>query len=80
MGKIFEVSPMSITLALGHSGEVHLTYNITDTTRVRVEGQPANARDLRAGMEARVKEGSKHTAAEIEAKTAVAHPRKGRVG
>ena len=80
MQKIFEVSPLSITLGLGHTGEMHVTYTINDATKIRLEGQPVAARDLRAGMEARVKEGSNHTAISIEAKGAVAHPRKGRDG
>ena len=46
----------------------------------RVVSEILGDSDLRAGMEARVKEGSNHTAAEIDAKGAVAHPRKGRVG
>ena len=79
--KIFEVTGASITISLGTSGDQKETYGITKETKIRLNGAPADARDLRAGMEARVTpSGDKKTAKAIEAEDPKRHPKPGKVG
>ena len=79
--KIVEVSAVSITVSLGHSGEDHITYKIADSTKITLDGAPAKGGDLRAGMTAHIEVGSdKETAKSIAAQDPKAHLRKGRAG
>jgi len=79
--KVVEVNALSITITLGKSGDVHETYTIDDKTRVTLDGAPANARDLRPGMQAHVELGAdKKTAKAVVARSPAAHPARGRVG
>jgi hypothetical protein len=45
---ITEVSPMSVTLAMGHDAQQ--TYTISADTKITLDGAPVTADDLRAGM------------------------------
>ncbi len=79
--RIFEANAVAITLSVGKDGNTHEAFKITDTTKVKLDGVPSFARDLRAGMMARVGYGADHiTALWISAKDAPAHPHKGRLG
>lgn len=79
--RIAEVDAMSITVDLGKDGNTHEKYKITDATKVTLDGAPAFARDLKAGMEARIEVSADHTTAvSISAKDPSAHPAKHRVG
>jgi hypothetical protein len=49
---ITEVSPMSVTLAMGHDAQQ--TYTISMDTKITLDGAPVSADDLRAGMVAQV--------------------------
>jgi hypothetical protein len=70
---IVEVSALSVTVSLGKSGEEHMTYKITDATKVSLNGAPVAARDLRAGMVAKVAvSADRTTATAIDAKDAPA--------
>lgn len=80
MRKIFEVTALSITLSYGDSGEVHRKFSIGNDTKITLDGVPVAARDLRAGMVARIKTGPDDRAQAIEAKDAPTHPAKHRVG
>ena len=79
--KITDVSALAITLSIGNDGNSHETYTINDSTKVTLNGAPANARDLRAGMVAQVELSSDgKTAQTITAKDPPAHPARGRTG
>jgi hypothetical protein len=52
--RVVEVNAVSITITVGQSGDQHLSYKITDGTKVTLNGAPAFARDLRAGMMVRI--------------------------
>ncbi|MEI9894311.1 MAG: hypothetical protein WDN28_10620 [Chthoniobacter sp.] len=79
--KIVEIDALSIKVTLGLSGDEHKEYKITDQTKVTLNGAPVAARDLRAGMVAKIEVGADSvTATSIEAKDAPAHPGKHRVG
>jgi hypothetical protein len=49
---ITEVSPASVTLAMGHDAQN--TYTIAGNTKITLDGAPVTADDLRAGMVANV--------------------------
>ena len=67
--RIVEVNAVGITVTVGSSGTQHVSYKIADTTKVTLNGAPAFARDLRAGMMARIEESPDRTIAlTIEAK------------
>jgi hypothetical protein len=79
--RIVEVNAVSVTVTVGSSGTEHLSYKITDTTKVTLNGAPVFARELKAGMVAKFSLSPDHTTAlAIEAKDAPAHPGKHRVG
>lgn len=79
--RIMEVDAVSITIDIGKDGNSHEKFKITDATKVTLDGAPAFARDLRAGMHARIEVSPDHTTAiSISAKDAPAHPSKHRVG
>ena len=81
MQKILEVNALSIRVAVGTSGDSSLTYTITNATKVTMNGAPGNARDLKAGMLAKVEPSADgKTAVTITAQDPVAHPGKNRVG
>jgi hypothetical protein len=74
---IVQVDAVSVTVTVGESGNEHFTYKITDSTKVTLNGAPVSARDLRAGMVARVSVSpDRTTALTIDAKDAPAHPGK----
>ena len=76
--RIAEVDAVSITLDIGRDGSSHEKFKITDATKVTLDGAPAAARDLKAGMDARVEVSSDHTTAiSISAKDP--HPGKHKV-
>lgn len=73
--KIVQVDAVSITVTVGVSGNEHFTYKITDSTKVTLNGAPVAARDLRAGMVARLSVSpDRATVLGIDAKDAPAHP------
>ena len=82
--RIVQVDPASVTVSVGESGDEHFTYRITDNTRVSLNGAPVSARDLRAGMVAKVSVSpDRATVTAIDAKDAPAtkptpHPGKRR--
>jgi hypothetical protein len=79
--KIVEVDAVSITVAVGQSGNEHFKYKITDQTKVTLNGAPVFARDLRAGMVARLSVSpDRSTVTAIDAQDAPVHPGKHRVG
>jgi hypothetical protein len=79
--KITDVSAVSVTISVGSDGNSHLTYTINDSTKVTLNGAPANARDLRAGMVANIETGSDgKIALTVIAKDPPAHPARHRVG
>jgi len=79
--KIVDVDAVSITLSIGSDGNSHLRYLVSDSTKVTLNGAPANARDLRPGMIAKVEPGEDgKTAATVDAKDPPAHPARGRTG
>ena len=79
--KILEVNAVSISISIGSDGNGQQKYSVNDATKVTLNGAPANARDLRAGMVAQIEVGSDgKTASTITAKDAPAHPDKHRVG
>jgi hypothetical protein len=79
--KIVEVNAVSITVTVGESGNEHFAYKITDGTKVTLNGAPVFARDLRAGMVARLGLSPDRTSVlTIDAHDAPAHPRRGHVG
>ena len=49
---ITEVSPMSVTLAVGDTAQA--TYTISANTKITLDGAPVTVDDLRAGMLAQV--------------------------
>jgi hypothetical protein len=79
--RIIEVDPTSITVSLGLSGTKDETLRITSRTKIILNGAPAAAHDLMAGMKAEIKKAKDPTiAAAIEVKDAVARHPHGRVG
>jgi len=79
--RIAEVDALSITIDVGKDGNTHEKYKITDATQVTLDGAPAFARDLKAGMQARIEVSPDHsTAISISAKDPSPHPAKHRVG
>lgn len=78
--KIVEVNAVSVIVTLGHTGDEHVEYKITDNTKVTLNGAPVAARDLRPGMIAKIEAGQDKVATAIHAKDAPAHPEKRRVG
>lgn len=75
--KIFEVSALSISITAGAAGDTHESFKITDSTKITLNGVPTHARDLKAGMIAKIATGSdKETATSIEAKDPPKHPGK----
>jgi hypothetical protein len=79
--RIVEISPVSITVTLGKTGDEHVTYKITDSTKVTLNGAPIFARDLKAGQMAKFTLSEDHsTALTIEAKDPPAHPDRHHVG
>jgi hypothetical protein len=79
--KIVDVDPVSITISLGTDGNTHQKYAITDSTKVTLNGAPANSRDLRSGMIAHIDfSADGKTAETITAKDAPAHPAAHRTG
>jgi hypothetical protein len=79
--RIVEASAVSVTVSVGKSGDQHFTYKITDSTKVTLNGAPAFARDLKAGMMAKFTLTPDHeTAIAIEAKDPPANPSKHHVG
>jgi hypothetical protein len=79
--RIVEVDAASITVSVGMSGTKDETLRITGDTKITLNGAPAAARDLMAGMKAEIKKGSDPTiAASIMVKDAVARHPHGRVG
>jgi hypothetical protein len=78
--KIVEVNAVSLKVTLGHSGDEHVDYKITDQTRITLNGAPVAARELRPGMVARIEAGPDKVATAIHAKDAPAHPDKHHVG
>lgn len=79
--KIVDVDPVSITLSIGSDGNSHQKYTVNDSTKVTLNGAPSNARDLRAGMIAKIEASEDgKTALTIDAKDAPAHPARGRAG
>jgi hypothetical protein len=76
---IVQVDAVSVTVTVGASGDEHFTYKIADSTKVTLNGAPVSARDLRAGMVARVSVSpDRTTALAVDAKDAPAHPGKRR--
>jgi hypothetical protein len=81
MHKITEVDPASIKLASGTSGDTVQSYSITAATKVTLNGAAAYARDLKAGMIAKVEPSADgKSAVTITAQDPPAHPGKNRVG
>jgi hypothetical protein len=78
--KVVECDAVSLKVTLGHSGDEHVEYRITDQTKVTLNGATVAARDLRPGMVVKVQAGADHVATAVEAKDAPAHPDKHRVG
>jgi hypothetical protein len=79
--KIVDVDAVSITLSIGSDGNSHQKYLVNDSTKVTLNGAPANARDLRSGMVAKIQAAEDgKTAQTIDAKDAPAHPVRGRTG
>jgi len=79
--RVVEVNAVSITVTVGKSGDEHFTYKITDDTKVTLNGAPVFARDLRAGMLARIEISPDHTTAlSITARDAPAYSSHGHVG
>jgi hypothetical protein len=78
--RIVEVDAVSVRVTLGKSGDEHVDYKITDSTKITLNGAPVAARDLRAGMVAQIEAGSDKVATSIAAKDAPAHPGRRRVG
>ena len=77
--KIVQVDAVSITVTVGLSGDEHFTYRITDGTKVTLNSAPVFARDLKAGMIAKIALSPDHsTALSIDAKDAPAHPGRAR--
>jgi hypothetical protein len=81
MQKITEVNALSIKVAVGTAGTSVQSYSITDSTKVTLNGAPANARDLKAGMIAKVEPSADgRTAVTITAQDPPAHPGRNRTG
>jgi len=81
MQKILEVNALTIKVAVGTSGSNTQSYSITNATKVTMNGAPGNARDLKAGMLAKIEPSADgKTAVTITAQDPVAHPGKNRVG
>jgi hypothetical protein len=81
MQKILEVDALSIRVAVGTSGDSSVTYAINNATKVIMNGAPGNARDLKAGMLAKIEPSADgKSAVSITAQDPVAHPGKNRVG
>ena len=81
MQKITEVDALSIKVAVGTAGDTVLSYSITDSTKVTLNGAPGNARDLKAGMIAKIEPSANgKTAVTITAQDPPAHPGKNRAG
>ena len=79
--KIVDVDAVSITISIGTDGNSHQRYSITDSTKVTLNGAPANARDLRDGMVAHIDlNADGKTADTITAKDPPAHPERHRTG
>jgi hypothetical protein len=79
--KITDINAVTITVSIGADGNTHETYSITDGTKVTLNGAPANARDLRAGMVAHIAlSEDRKIALIITARDAPAHPVRGRTG
>jgi hypothetical protein len=79
--RIVEVNAVSVTVTVGKSGDQHFTYKITDGTKITLNGAPAFARDLKAGMVAKFTLTPDHaTATVIEAKDPPVNPGRHRVG
>jgi hypothetical protein len=83
--KVVQVDAVSITVTVGESGTEHFTYKISDSTKVTLNGAPIAARDLRAGMVARLSVSPDRTSVlAIDAKDAPAakptHPGRRRLG
>jgi len=81
MQKILEVDALSIKVAVGTAGDSTQSYKITNATKVTMNGVSGNARDLKAGMLAKVEPSADgKTAVSITAQDPVAHPGRNRVG
>lgn len=79
--KVVETNALLLTVSIGRDGSTHETFKMTDTTKVILDGAPAAARDLKAGMMARIEFAPDHvTALAVTAKDAPRHPKKHRVG
>jgi hypothetical protein len=66
---IVEASALSVTVSEGHKGDPNKTFKITDATKVTIDGDTANARDLRGGMFANISlSEDQTTATSIDAK------------
>ncbi len=79
--RITEVDAVSITIDIGKDGNSHEKFKITDATKVKLDGAPGFARDLKAGMMARIESSADHTTAvSITATDPSPHPHKHRVG
>jgi hypothetical protein len=79
--KIVQVDAVSVTVTVGLSGDEHFTYRINDSTKVTLNGAPVSARDLKAGMIAKISVSpDKSTALAIEAKDPPARIDKHHVG
>jgi hypothetical protein len=70
--RIVEISPLSITISIGKSGEDHQTFYIAKDTKITLNGAPATTDNLLAGMIAKVtpSPSDAKTAASIDAKDA----------
>jgi len=81
MQKILQVDALSIRVAVGTAGDSSVSYTINNATKVTMNGAPANARDLKAGMLAKIEPSADgKSAVSITAQDPVAHPGKNRVG
>jgi hypothetical protein len=81
MQRILEVNALTIKVAVGTAGDSSQSYSITDATKVTMNGAPSNARDLKAGMLAKIEPSADgRTAVSITAQDPVAHPGRNRVG
>jgi hypothetical protein len=79
--KITDVNAVSVTVSVGTDGNSHETYTINDSTKVTLNGVPSNARELKAGMVAKIDLSSDgKIAVTIVAKDPPAHPAGHRVG
>jgi hypothetical protein len=79
--KITDVNALSLTVGVGSDGSSHLTYSINDSTKVTLNGAPANARDLRDGMVAQIEASSDgKIALTVTAKDPPSHPARHRAG